>query len=317
MITIVRIRLFLSSTIKWIRDTTGLILIVFGSQYSAIAQLKYTGFEELPDEVVFSQQDSTASWKGQGFEVPWVEGFNQHRAHIDNAFAKEGKNSLRIFYPKNNFGTKHTGAQAPIKLEPAQQYYISYWLRFSENFSWGTTSEGGKLPGLAAGDRCSGCVVCNGSNGFTTRLMWRAGGKLVLYLYHMDKANLCGDDHPLQLSPGQDFYAKRGEWIKITERVKINTANNHDGEVEVWVNDEPAIFKKDIKFVTNGSLIDYFYFSTFHGGNDPGWSPKVDSYIWFDEIWISTSRADIFKKWIDEIDFSTNPGDIIQQKINK
>jgi hypothetical protein len=272
------------------------IFIVVGFSCSAFAQVNYTGFEGLPDESVFSQQDGTASWAGQGFETLWVEGFNQNRAHIDNAFAKAGNNSLRIFYPKNNFGTKNTGAQVPIQLKPSAQYYVSYWLRFSDDFSWGTASEGGKLPGLAGGDRCSGCIVCNGSNGFTARLMWRTGGKLVLYLYHMDKVNLCGDDHALQLSPGKDFYTPKGEWIQITERVKINSDGNHDGEVEVWINGQPALLKKEIKFVTNGSLVDTFYFSTFHGGNDPGWSPKVDSFLWFDEIKISTDPADIFEK---------------------
>jgi len=253
------------------------------------AQLIQTSFESFADE----HEYTLASWTSSGFSVPWVNGFNQSRAYVDDAYAISGSKSLRIFYPANNYGTANTGAQAPLMLTSADQYYMSYWIRFSDNFSYGTTNEGGKLPGLAGGSRCSGCAVCTGSNGFTARLMWRTGGRLVLYLYHLDKASPpCGDDNTLQIS-GADYYAPKGQWIKITQRVKVNSGTNHDGEVEVWVNDQPALLRTGLQFVSNGDKVNSFYFSTFHGGSSAGWSPTVDSYIWFDDIKISTDVNDI------------------------
>jgi hypothetical protein len=258
------------------------------------AQLSYTGFEGLADESVFNQ----ASWTVQGFTVPWVNGFDRNRAYVDNAYAKAGTNSLRVFYPAGQYGpvTTGSGVQAPLMVTPAPQYYMTYRVRFSHDFSWGTTNEGGKLPGLGGGARCSGCITCTGSNGFTARLMWRAGGKLVLYLYHLEADKLnppCGDNLTLQQN-GSDYYITRGQWFQITERVKINTGSNHDGEVELWINERPALLVTGIEFVTNGDKVDNLYFSTFHGGNNAGWAPTVDSYAWFDEIKISTNPADIF-----------------------
>ncbi len=259
------------------------------------AQLVSTGFEGLSDEAAFTRNTGAASWVGQGFTVPWVNGFNDGRAQIDNAYARSGTNSLRLYYPAGQYGTANTGGQAPLMVTPAAQYYMSYWLRFADDFSWGTTSEGGKLPGLAGGGRCSGCNTCTGSNGFTARLMWRAGGRLVLYLYHLDKLNPpCGDDLRLQLTPGIDYVAPRGEWIQIIERVKVNTGTNHDGEVEIWVNEQPALLVTGIQFVSNGDQVDNLYFSTFHGGSTAAWAPVTDSYAWFDDIKISTNSSDIF-----------------------
>ena len=79
---------------------------------------------------------------------------------------------------------------------------MSYYLKFSDNFSWGTTSYGGKLPGLAGGASCSGGQMCDGTNGWSARFMWRGGGKLILYLYDMLKTDKYGEDHQLYVPDG-------------------------------------------------------------------------------------------------------------------
>jgi hypothetical protein len=258
--------------------------------YTIQAQIiDYTGFEDFDDETVFTR----SSWVNEGFTVSWVNGFNQNRAHIDSEHAIYGSSSLRILYPADNYGTSGTGAQAPLRVDPEDELYATYWLRFSENFDWGGEYEGGKLPGLAGTGLCSGCQDCTGNNGFTARLMWRQDGRGVLYLYHMDKVNNCGDDHALQLS-GTDFYFEKGQWYNIIQRVKINTEDNHDGEVEVWINEEPAILMTGIRFVNNGSKVDHLYFSTFHGGNSSEWAPSEDCHIWFDNIVIAHNAEDVF-----------------------
>jgi hypothetical protein len=267
------------------------LLLIHLITLSSFAQpLHQESFESLEAGSVFSQ----ASWTSKGFNVPWVNGFDQDRARIDNTLSHTGFSSLKIIYPQGQFGPSGTGAQAPLMLPSANQYYSSYWLRFSDNFSWGTSSEGGKLPGLAGGARCSGCATCTGSNGFSARLMWRTEGKAVLYLYHMDKTAACGDDISLQVESGVDFVFQREQWYQIIQRVKVNTGNNFDGEVEVWINQKPALLKKGIRFVNNGDQVDSFYFSTFHGGSSAAWAPSVDSYAWFDDLTISSNPLDVF-----------------------
>ena len=60
--------------------------------------------------------------------------------------------------------------------------------------------------------------------------------------------------------------------------------DNNNGEVQLWINGEEALLRTDIRFVNDGSLVDTFYFSTFHGGNDSNWAPSVDCYIWYDDL---------------------------------
>lgn len=232
------------------------------------------------------------SWLAAGFVVPWVNGFNAGRADVDTAHALSGSRALRILYPADGYASALSGAQAPLRLPPQAEYYSAYWLRFDETFSWGGSQHGGKLPGLAGGQLCSGCNTCTGSNGFSARLMWGNEGRALLYLYHMDRAGNCGDSVPLRVD-GALVRFQRGHWHHIAQRVRINTVGQHDGEVELWLDGKPAAYVDGLRFVTNGDQVDAFYFSTFHGGSHIGWSPGADVHAWFDDLVISTDPADI------------------------
>jgi len=228
-----------------------------------------------------------ANWETDGFKALWEDGFDT-RSLIDSSLSVSGKNSLRITYPKDSVGPSGNGAQVSIILPEQNEYYLSYRLRFSDNFSF---QLGGKLPGLAAGDLCSGGEVCDGTNGFTARFMWRRGGRIVLYLYHMDKKDKWGDDIPLVYPSGEDVAFQRGIWYQITERVKINSKDtSHDGEVEAWVNGSPVLFRKGLRFTSNGEGVDRFYFSTFHGGSTAEWAPAETCFLNVDDILISPDK---------------------------
>ncbi len=258
--------------------------------------LVLTGFYCIPAHIpvkVDFESDSTglnydgAIWESQGFDnVSWTNG--SERATVVETYTHSGNKSLQVYYPAGGVGPQETGHQAPLGLTPGRKYYISYWLRFSQDFSWGTSNEGGKLPGLAAGKKCSGGEYCDGTNGFTARFMWRKNGRAVLYLYHMDKPGKYGEDFSLINSVNDTMYFPKEQWVNITERVQINSGTNKDGEVQVWFNGEEVLNIKNLQFVSNGDMVDVFYFSTFHGGNDTTWSPQNDCYIWFDDIVVST-----------------------------
>jgi len=230
-------------------------------------------------------------WRDVGILTDsWEDGMKL-RSMVDDSFSVSGKKSLRIMYPKAGVGPEESGAQVPIILASKDQYFASYYLRFSENFDFRL---GGKLPGLAGGALCSGGRTCDGTNGFTARFMWRKNGKVVLYLYHMDKPDKWGEDIPLVFPSGEQVVFERGKWYRIVERVKVNsTANSHDGEVEVWVNGIHVLLKQGIRFVSNGEKVDRFYFSTFHGGSGSEWAPNETCYIWYDDLIISEKINDI------------------------
>lgn len=238
-----------------------------------------TDFEKGADEARYTRR----SWRADGFRPPWEQGFNKGRAHIDTDQAYSGKRSLRIDYPAHTYLPHANGVQAPLKFTPLKEVFISYRFKFSENFDWGGENEGGKLPGLASGKNCSGGRTCDGKNGFSARLMWRAGGKAVLYLYHMDKPGSFGEDMDL-VTCGTLVYFQPGRWHQVIERVKINTGNNNDGEIQVWIDGKEALSRTNIRFVNDGSLVDNLYFSTFHGGSDASWAPSEDCFIWYDNV---------------------------------
>ena len=254
-----------------------------------------TSFEGFSDEFEFV----TSAWTTEGFTAGWGsgQGFDQGRVFVDNAHAADGSKSLRVRFPAGNSGPGASGAQLPLRFPSSNQKFISYWLRFSDNFDWGGRLEGGKLPGLAGGDNCSGGGACTGYNGFTARLMWRPGGKGVLYLYHMDKPGDFGQDIDLRNSDGSNLFFQKGQWVHIAERVKINSVSggnaNADGEVEVWVNGERALLRTGLRFRRNSDRVDNLYFSTFHGGGGLDWAPSVTCHIWYDDVRIGNTYNDV------------------------
>ncbi|MBP3716268.1 MAG: T9SS type A sorting domain-containing protein [Paludibacteraceae bacterium] len=263
------------------------LLCVFDS---AAEMLMETSFENVADGTPFTRD----LWTQQGFQpASWDEGLAT-RTCVCRGSAADGMNALRVMYPKGEYGTAHTGCQVPLLFDQRNEAYMSYYLKFSDNFSWGTTSYGGKLPGLAGGASCSGGQMCDGTNGWSARFMWRGGGKLILYLYDMLKTDKYGEDHQLYFPDGAPVVAVPGQWIHIAERVKTNSSpDSQDGEVQVWVNGVEVLFLKGRQFTNNGEEVDKLYISTFHGGDSDEWCPTDTCFTFFDDICIGTDYNDV------------------------
>ncbi|MCC5024902.1 MAG: hypothetical protein J6386_19860 [Candidatus Synoicihabitans palmerolidicus] len=58
---------------------------------------------------------------------------------------------------------------------------------------------------------------------------------------------------------GQPVLFTPGEWVQITQHARINTADHHDGEVQVWINGESVLIADGLRLVTNGDLVDTFF----------------------------------------------------------
>lgn len=260
---------------------------------SFLVVLQSTGFEDSPAGTAYTE----SAWEQDGFEVAWTQTLDNNSA-VDDTYAASGTKSLKVTYPEGKFGPSESGGQAKLMLKPQPEYYASYKLRFSENFSWGGTHEGGKLPGLAGGENCSGGQSCDGTNGFSARFMWREGGKAVLYLYHMDKPDKWGEDHPLLHKDGTEVVFPKGAWVNLVERVQVNTVRNGeanpDGEVQVWYNGEEVLHLTGLRFVRNSDQVNNFYFSTFHGGGSQDWAPTQTCWIWYDDLVVSDEEENVF-----------------------
>lgn len=267
-----------------------LSIILVICSVASYAQYCHTDFESQPVGTAYER----AMWQADGFRTAtWDQGLAD-RTMIDNSTSVSGTKSLRVTYPANTYGPSANGCQIPLLVNSVDELYMSYWIRFSENFTWGTTNYGGKIPGIAGGDNCSGGEYCEGTNGFSCRFMWRAGGRACLYLYDMTKESFYGEDHDLLYENGQNVKFVPGQWYHLTERVKINSnAESSDGEIDAWINGEHVLHLTNRKFVTNDDKCDKLYISTFHGGDDDSWCPLETCYIWFDDIKISTNKSDV------------------------
>ena len=243
------------------------------------------GFEQHANNTIYSTDVQRRDW-----DVEWSIDMDKYSMITDEE-AHSGDKSLKIIYPSN----AQSNVGASWRIPSQKEYYLSYWVKFAQDFDFdGPRYSGGKLPGLAgAGGLCSGGDTCNGNNGFTSRYMWRENGKAVLYLYHMDKPGAYGEDVLLKGSDGNDKYFERGKWHNLIQRVKINDGNQSNGEIDVWMDKEQVLSMDNLKFVTNNQGIDIMYFSTFHGGAGSDWWPERDVNAYFDDFVVSTNAADV------------------------
>jgi len=266
------------------------LLMVCGALADSTPPLFKADFESQPAGTPYLPEH----WADEGLVEPeWSDYFGDHpkgRTTVDDAHPRPGSpQALKVLYPKGAVGPAEGGAQAALRLPPRQEYFASYWVRFGEGFSWGDEYHGGKLPGLGATELSSGGMASDGTDGFTARLMWRKNGKAVLYLYHMDKPHQWGEDFAFVYPDGEPVVFAPGQWYQVTLRTRINTDQNADGLVEAWIDQKPVLKLENLRFVTNGDLVDTLYFSTFHGGNTPEWAPLNDSVIHFDDFKVGTT----------------------------
>ena len=210
---------------------------------------------------------------------------------VDAGAPVAGGTALRVHYPRGSaspeasrsYGSPGGGMQMflPATGRSLDDAYLRYWVRFPTDFEF---VRGGKLPGLFGGTEVSGGEQPNGTNGFSTRLMWRSLGAGEVYLYapHQSGASL-----------GRGSWTwPRGAWTCVEQHVTLNRPGSNDGSVTVWLNGTQALSLQGILYRTVDSLkIDGIFFSTFYGGADPGWAPSRDEHVDFAGFAFSPQRV--------------------------
>ena len=194
-----------------------------------------------------------------------------------NILEENGNRYLRVDYPRGGFGPSQSGAIWETKFDQKyEELYVAYRVRLSSGFDF---TLGGKLPGLAGGEGNTGGGKPNGYDGWSGRIMWRAGGEATQYLYYPDQPDFYGHD----LYWGTRF--PTGRWVTVETRIKMNTPGQRNGVVESWMNGQKFLSRHDIRFRdTSNFSVDSFQFSTFHGGGDASFAPSKDVTIDFDDF---------------------------------
>ncbi len=143
-----------------------------------------------------------------------------------------------------------------------------------------------KLPGFAGGgggDKDN--AETTGENGWSARMGWRVDHSnnfsMGYYTYHVDKKTNHGE------WMGWNHETNRDQWMTITQRIKVNSLNendgNNDGLLEAYVDDQLVYSREDIRFtdVPDFSDVKRYWFSVYFGGSQT--APHRMSF-YFDQL---------------------------------
>lgn len=269
------------------------IALMLATASSASAQYGYVywqGFEGHNSHQNYTQSMLQSDFPG----YVWQQGMDTWRTYLSGT-SKSGNYALKVSYPAYTSGTQNSGAQFQYNLPYNGKYnelYVEYDVRFSNNFEW---QGGGKLPGIGGGGfAATGGNNANGYNGFSSRLMWRQGGRLAAYVYranHPSGANFGEDFYFKENGNGADIRLQPNRWYRVKMRVHLNDVGQSNGHVAAWLDDKFVLWKGGIEWrKTNNLKIDNFMFSTFPGGgaNDPYFTPTQTQSAWFDNFHLFT-----------------------------
>jgi hypothetical protein len=203
-----------------------------------------------------------------------------------------GGTAIRVTYPAGSSsqnsnrvsGSPSGGAQIylPLKGGAVDSLWLSYAVRFEKDFDF---VRGGKLPGLYGGKSTSGGRIPDGTNGLSTRLMWRSGGAGEVYAY-LPTSVKWGS----QLGLGNWTFVP-DQWEQIEEYVRLNDVGQKNGQIIVYVNGKQVLNEDKLEFRTTEDLkIDGIFFSTFFGGSDPTWATPKDQYTDFADFRVSATK---------------------------
>lgn len=280
--------------LEWNPDLAGAdswAVVALASASNAFASFDYILPVARPAHVRWSNSFAAATWTQAWQVLPDKDWGWTNLARIAEPGGRF-ETCLRATYPSNScsptsttdYGTPAGGGQflATAGLPPTNALHLRYYVRFHADFPF---VKGGKLPGLFGGTNAfSGGAVPDGTNGFSTRCMWRTDGDGEAYAYLATS-----DSYGTEIGRGR-WRFRPGEWHCLEQRVVLNTPGRDDGRLVVWVDGHMLVDERALRYRTTDALrIRGIFFSTFFGGGDPTWSTPRDTYADFAAFALSSA----------------------------
>ncbi len=202
---------------------------------------------------------------------------------------------LRFRLPAGVHGNG-TGGKIRVPISSRSGYYLQYRVQFESGFDFTPPSggsNGGKLPGLAGGDGNTGGDPGWDGDGWSARLMWRGDrtsssstARLYAYVYHKDQPKTYGQ----YVDTGFDVSA--GDWYTVRLYVGMNTGDNKDGRLRVWLKEDSSqpgfgssrVSRSNIRWMDNGHEVDEALIQVFNGGGTSKWDLTTASFIRIDDV---------------------------------
>jgi len=169
-----------------------------------------------------------------------------------------------------------------VAMENSETLDLKYSIKLPAGWDFG---EAGKLPGLYGGQIGQESGGNHGSDGWSTRYMFRDHGGSrnagEIYLYTPTNSGPTGY--------GVDYFGTwnwtdDGNWHTVEQMV-----NRQTGTVTVWFDGKEVLNDPDIATGISSIPFSGVFFSTFFGGHDTTWGPKVAENSYFADFSLSTS----------------------------
>lgn len=225
-------------------------------------------------------------------------------AHTNSRVRADEKNGIVISFPKGGFASRG-GVNlkcVPDGLERTTHAIVEYEVYIPKGFDF---VKGGKL-GV-------GMNINNGAGGkswkkndASYRLMWRAGGQCIAYLYlATDQGSYTPGktNSPLLMNQGKNFmeaiankapsagldvfrytkkkmYLKTGQWNRIRMVAKLNDKDKNNGVLELSVNGD-TMSVDDMMWTANttDNMFSQLQMANWFGGGDASWGAKKNESI--------------------------------------
>ncbi len=245
-----------------------------------------------PEQIIWSDNFKSLNWQ-QKWKIRAKNNWGLENTKIIPDPTNKFENILRVHYPagsasptvhrQHNVPLGGAGFYAQLGISDANALRLSYYLRFSENFNF---VKGGKLPGLFGGEGGSGGKIPNGTDGFSTRFMWRKHGDGEIYAYLPTSSQ-----HGTSIGRG-NWGFRPNQWYLLEQEVVLNDSGLANGHVRVWLDGKRVLDRGGLIFrQVNQLTIDGIFFSTFFGGGDPSWATPQDVYIDFADFAVLTVKS--------------------------
>lgn len=200
------------------------------------------------------------------------EDFESKRSRAAKIINKEKNYRVRnglmtAIYVSNEKGSERNRAHIPLKRD-LRQATLNFDVYFPSDFDFVL---GGKLFGFAPDNPVWGGQETK-PDGWSSRIMWREGGRPVTYNYHQNRPGKYGEDSTPVIDTA---VIPRGQWVSLSLFLDVGTGHK-DGRSEVWVNGEKASELSDLSFYDKSlnEPITTLALQTFFGGSSPKWAPK-------------------------------------------
>ncbi len=240
--------------------------------------------------------DSTGRVGGKKKEA---KGLPNNESLVSDPLGGSGQ-VLQVVYPKGSASFSYTekkggkvGGSQFVTKEPlqAETMILKYKFLIPQNFD---CVKGGKLPGIASnGELMSGGKTPTGDNGYSFRLMWRAGCEGEVYAYipqeenkHIDGAPGVHINNDFGWSIGRGAFSfVKGKWINVELEVRANTPNQKNGVVKVKLDGKDVYERSDLLMRTTDNLkLGRLFFSTFFGGSKEEAEASKDEKMFFGDM---------------------------------